>query len=146
MALTRFANDTGAQSSPTTTSRSKSSLMCRVNGNHVRETEAATTAQKTDSHAHADTVRLLVTYTDTYPDEPPELELDMVEGDVLDAELQFMLDGLKETADESIGMVSTLGATPQPGALSDGRTNRKLTLERTYDRPWCLRSPLDSRN
>ncbi|BGP54143.1 hypothetical protein JCM8202_003145 [Rhodotorula sphaerocarpa] len=50
------------------------------------------------------TARMLVTYTATYPDEPPELDLEMLEGDVHDGELQFMADGLREAADESLGM------------------------------------------
>ncbi|POY76751.1 hypothetical protein BMF94_0343 [Rhodotorula taiwanensis] len=80
------------------------------------------------------TVRLLVTYTDTYPDEPPELELDMVEGDVLDDELQFMLDGLKETADESIGMamVFTL-ASRLKELIAEMIVKRKVRIAREDD-------------
>ncbi|GAA5872595.1 hypothetical protein JCM3774_001860 [Rhodotorula dairenensis] len=50
------------------------------------------------------TLRMQVTYTETYPDEPPELDLEILEGDVDDDELQFMKDGLLESANESLGM------------------------------------------
>ncbi|GAA5992413.1 hypothetical protein JCM10908_000805 [Rhodotorula pacifica] len=50
------------------------------------------------------TLRMQVTYTPTYPDEPPELDLEMLEGEVDDEELQFMKDGLMESANESLGM------------------------------------------
>ncbi|GJN88281.1 hypothetical protein Rhopal_001246-T1 [Rhodotorula paludigena] len=50
------------------------------------------------------TFNLLVTYTPTYPDEPPALELETVEGEVDDDELAFLLDGLNESANESLGM------------------------------------------
>lgn len=47
-----------------------------------------------------------VTYTETYPDEPPELELEPLEGEVDESELEFMKAGLLESANESVGMVS----------------------------------------
>lgn len=46
-----------------------------------------------------------VTYTKTYPDEPPELELEPLEGEVDESELEFMKEGLLESANESVGMV-----------------------------------------
>lgn len=99
-----------SQSSPRTSSRSGSSPMSRTSGSRVRQTldpskhgpRALTDAR----HLRADSLRMQVTYTETYPDEPPELELEALEGDVDDDELQFMKDGLLESANESLGMVS----------------------------------------
>ncbi|TKA50470.1 hypothetical protein B0A53_06140 [Rhodotorula sp. CCFEE 5036] len=48
--------------------------------------------------------RMQVTYTETYPDEPPELELEPLEGEVNESELEFLTDGLLESANESVGM------------------------------------------
>ncbi|GAA5823903.1 hypothetical protein JCM3770_000334 [Rhodotorula araucariae] len=50
------------------------------------------------------TLNLLVTYTPTYPDEPPELDIDVVEGQVADDEKEALLAGLHESANESLGM------------------------------------------
>ncbi|BGP38259.1 hypothetical protein JCM10449v2_002188 [Rhodotorula kratochvilovae] len=50
------------------------------------------------------TLNLLVTYTPTYPDEPPELDIDVLEGEVSDEEKEVLLAGLGESANESLGM------------------------------------------
>ena len=51
------------------------------------------------------TFRMQVTYTEKYPDEPPEHELEPLEGEVNESELEFLTDGLLESANESVGMV-----------------------------------------
>lgn len=53
----------------------------------------------------ADTLNLVVTYTPTYPDEPPEMEIEVVEGDVSAEEEESLLAGLRATAEENLGMV-----------------------------------------
>ncbi|CEQ42734.1 SPOSA6832_04584, partial [Sporobolomyces salmonicolor] len=50
------------------------------------------------------TINLIITYTPTYPDELPTIELEVEEGEVSEDEEQFLLDGLKTSAEESIGM------------------------------------------
>ncbi|GAA6063932.1 hypothetical protein JCM10212_004791 [Sporobolomyces blumeae] len=49
-------------------------------------------------------LNLSITYTPTYPDELPEMEIKAVEGELSDDELEFLLDGLKASAEESLGM------------------------------------------
>ncbi|BGO89899.1 hypothetical protein NBRC10512_003459 [Rhodotorula toruloides] len=50
------------------------------------------------------TLNLVVTYTPTYPDEPPELELEVVEGEVSEEEEEVLLEGLRTTAEDNLGM------------------------------------------
>ncbi|BGP23091.1 RWD domain containing protein [Rhodotorula toruloides] len=50
------------------------------------------------------TLSLVVTYTPTYPDEPPELEIEVAEGEVSEEEEGFLLEGLRTTAEENLGM------------------------------------------
>ncbi|GAA6021687.1 hypothetical protein JCM11491_001361 [Sporobolomyces phaffii] len=49
-------------------------------------------------------LNLVVTYTPTYPDELPEMEIQVVEGELSDEEESFLLDGLKTSGEESLGM------------------------------------------
>ncbi|GAA5900705.1 Gir2p [Sporobolomyces salmoneus] len=49
-------------------------------------------------------LNLVVTYTPTYPDELPEMELEVVEGELSSSEETFLLDGLKTSGEESLGM------------------------------------------
>jgi hypothetical protein len=52
-----------------------------------------------------DVLSLIITYTPTYPDELPEIGLEVLEGEVNDDEEEFLLNGLRENAEESLGMV-----------------------------------------
>ncbi|GAA5971721.1 hypothetical protein JCM11641_000699 [Rhodosporidiobolus odoratus] len=49
-------------------------------------------------------LKLVITYTPTYPDEPPEMDVEVEEGEVNDDEKRFLLDGLAACAEESLGM------------------------------------------
>lgn len=83
--------------------------MSRTRGSRVGTASGPRTAHKTDTRnppAPTDSFRMQVTYTETYPDEPPELELEPLEGEVDESELEFMKAGLLESANESVGMVS----------------------------------------
>lgn len=53
-----------------------------------------------------DALLLKVTYTPTYPEEAPQVELETVEGDLADDELERLKNGLDSTAQDSLGMVS----------------------------------------
>ena len=83
---------------------------------------------RSPARARADTLNLLVTYTPTYPDEPPELDIDVLEGEVSDEEKEVLLAGLGESANESLGMV-------RPPFLSCGRDG----LTCAGCRQWCTR-------
>ncbi|GAA5933141.1 hypothetical protein JCM3775_002542 [Rhodotorula graminis] len=77
------------------------------------------------------TFNLLVHYTPTYPDEPPELDLDVLEGEVTDEEKDKLLAGLNESANESLGMamVFTL-AQHLKELIADMMTQRKERIAR----------------
>ncbi|GAA5953823.1 hypothetical protein JCM3765_000660 [Sporobolomyces pararoseus] len=49
-------------------------------------------------------LNLVITYTPTYPDELPEMEIEAVEGELSEEEETFLLDGLKTCGEESLGM------------------------------------------
>lgn len=91
--------------------------------------------------ARADTFNLLVTYTPTYPDEPPTLDLDVLEGDVADEEKEMLLAGLNESANESLGMVRRTLSSPALPARPFTDANPLPA-----HRPWCSRSPSSSRS
>lgn len=71
-----------------------------------------------------------MTYTPTYPDEPPELDLDVLEGEVADEEKEFLLAGLNDSANESLGMVRAPPSLLHPSAPA-------LTRHFSEFRPWC---------
>lgn len=59
-----------------------------------------------------DILNLLITYTPTYPDELPEISIEVSSGDLSDEEETFLLDGLRESAEESLGMVRSFSLSP----------------------------------
>ena len=52
-----------------------------------------------------DALLLKITYTETYPDAPPEISLESESGDLTEDEMDRLLKGLESTAQDSIGMV-----------------------------------------
>lgn len=66
-----------------------------------------------------DILNLLITYTPTYPDELPEISIEVSSGDLSDEEETFLLDGLRESAEESLGMVRSFSLSPPFPVLAD---------------------------
>ncbi|GAA6034309.1 hypothetical protein JCM8097_003837 [Rhodosporidiobolus ruineniae] len=79
-------------------------------------------------------LNLLITYTPTYPDEPPEMALEVLEGEVNDEEEQFMLDGLRQGAEESLGMAMVFTLASQlKELLAEMLVKRKERIAREDD-------------
>lgn len=55
-----------------------------------------------------DVLNLHVTYTPTYPDELPSLEIECEQGELTEHERQWLLNELKREGEDNLGMVSTL--------------------------------------
>ncbi|PLW05784.1 hypothetical protein PCANC_08589 [Puccinia coronata f. sp. avenae] len=62
------------------------------------------TAPEDPSPSNPLIVNLKIRYTETYPDELPEIDLEPVEGELSEQEMESTIDKLKETARESLGM------------------------------------------
>lgn len=72
-----------------------------------------------------DVLNLDITYTPTYPDELPEMDITCEEGVLTDEETERLLQGLRATGEESMGMVRWIGAdttTPSRGVADDSLT------------------------
>ncbi|BGP14199.1 hypothetical protein JCM10213_006697 [Rhodosporidiobolus nylandii] len=79
-------------------------------------------------------VNLLITYTPTYPDELPEIDVDVLEGEVNDGERQFLVDGLRSGAEESLGMAMVFTLASQlKELLAEMLVKRKERIAREDD-------------
>lgn len=63
----------------------------------------------------ADSLRLQIGYTPTYPDELPEIGIEVEEGELDEDEVEQLVNGLKGVGEDSLGMVSL--ATPRGGSI-----------------------------
>ncbi|GAA5860623.1 hypothetical protein JCM8547_005479 [Rhodosporidiobolus lusitaniae] len=82
---------------------------------------------------------LRITYTPTYPDELPEMDIEVLEGEANDDEVQFMLDGLKATGEESLGMAMVFTLASQlKDLLADMLVKRKERIAREDEERYRL--------
>ncbi|GAA6024448.1 hypothetical protein JCM10207_005768 [Rhodosporidiobolus poonsookiae] len=74
---------------------------------------------------------LRILYTPTYPDEPPEIDVELLEGEAEDDERAFLVDGLKATADESLGMAMVFTLASQlKELLAEMLVKRRARIDR----------------
>ncbi|GAA5941913.1 Gir2p [Sporobolomyces koalae] len=79
-------------------------------------------------------LNLIITYTPTYPDELPDMEIEVVEGELEPDEEQFLLAGLKTSAEESLGMAMVYTLSLQLRELiGDMFVQRKERIAREDD-------------
>ena len=63
-----------------------------------------------------DVLNLLITYSPTYPDELPEIGLEVLEGELNDEEQQQLITGLQAAGNDSLGMVSSCTRSLPPSS------------------------------
>jgi hypothetical protein len=80
-------------------------------------------------------VSLQVNYTASYPDELPELQLEALEGDLSEQEAETLLQGMRSTGEESLGMamVFTLTSWLKEG-LTEVLEERSRKVKEAEDR------------
>ncbi|WAQ89349.1 hypothetical protein PtA15_11A36 [Puccinia triticina] len=80
------------------------------------------------------TVNLKIKYTEKYPDELPEIEIEPVEGELTEQELESTIEKLKETGRESIGMAMiftlSLALQQELGQILSARAAEVVRLEK----------------
>ncbi|MBW0474873.1 hypothetical protein O181_014588 [Austropuccinia psidii MF-1] len=79
------------------------------------------------------TVNLKITYTDSYPDELPQIQVEPIEGELSEGEMEAVLYKLQEVAQESLGMamIFTLSLSLQQelDRVLSARTEEQLRAE-----------------
>ncbi|KNZ46265.1 hypothetical protein VP01_741g6 [Puccinia sorghi] len=79
-------------------------------------------------------VNLKIKYTERYPDELPEIEIEPVEGELTELELESTIEKLKETAQESLGMAMiftlSLALQQELGQILSARAAEVVRLEK----------------
>lgn len=152
-------NGTSADTRPTTQSSRRtsypfgSSLKCRTQTSPVRLSrwsELLLLHRVLTSATHStDVLSLVITYSPTYPDELPEIGLEVLEGELDDEEQEQLVMGLIGCATDSLGMVRLVryllyrswAAETDAAFILPRPPPRQLPRFSAYARPLPLLSP-----